>query len=77
MEPDIFDAFVKGSRGEQDRLRKELLCYEIGPTRLYRGLKGEPLHDVTEERIAQIKADIARIERSVEFVAAQQEARPA
>jgi hypothetical protein len=36
MEPDIFDAFVKGSRSEQDRLHKELLCYDAPVPRVKR-----------------------------------------
>ena len=65
-------AFVRELRGRQDALREEAQPYEAGIMRICRGMAGGPLRDITGERIATIKDEIASLERAIRFVIAEQ-----
>jgi hypothetical protein len=62
------DAFIKGLRSDQARLRRELHAYVIGAFRVGRRPIGGAWEDFTPERIATINAEIARIEKTIEFI---------
>jgi hypothetical protein len=78
MRQDLFGDFVKGLRAEQDRLRGEIASYHPGPMRLFRraGI-GQPLEDITAQRIAEINGEIVSLEKTIRFVIAQREGRDA
>jgi hypothetical protein len=77
MEQHIFEAFVRGLKSEQDRLRDKMEPYESGRVRIARGHVGGSLLDITAETIEDIGREIARIERTIQFVTAWQEGRNA
>jgi hypothetical protein len=72
MDSAIWYDFIKGLRAEQDRLRTELEPYETGGmrvgTRPYGGVWG----DTTDATIAQIKGEIASLQRTIDKVIAEQ-----
>lgn len=78
MRQDLFGDLAKGLRAEQDRLRSEISSYHPGPMRVFRraGI-GEPLEDITAQRIAEINSEIVSIEKTIRFVTAQHEGRDA
>jgi hypothetical protein len=75
MKDNIFEVFVNRCRTEQDQLRDELQSYPtLGIIRVWKGRSVDHLLDVTDERIATIKHEIARIEATIEFVIALENA---
>jgi hypothetical protein len=75
MDRAIWYDFIKGLRAEQDRLRAELEPYETGGwrvgTRPYGGVWG----DTTDTTIAQIKDEIASLQRTIDNVIVEQRLR--
>jgi len=66
---DPFDVFLEGSRVKEDQLLHELRSYHPrGTTRLWAGPSIDHLREVTEDRVAEIEREIARIAAAVEFV---------
>jgi hypothetical protein len=69
-----WESFIDGLRSDQEKLRKELRPYEAGTMRVGRGPPNGPMEDFTDERIATIKGEIERIERTLRWVEAMLQA---
>jgi hypothetical protein len=65
-------AFVRELRTRQGELREELRPYEAGAMRVGRGPTGGTMRDITDERIATIKREIASLQRVIDQVASEQ-----
>lgn len=69
--PDLFDSFIKRCRADQAELRHELHSYPpTGAMRLWTGRSQDELRDITEERVAAIKREHARIQATIDFATA-------
>jgi hypothetical protein len=76
-DPATWYAFIKSLRAEQDELRAELEPYEMGGMRVGEKPPGGAWRDTTAERIAQIKGEIASLQRTIDNVIAEQGLRDA
>lgn len=72
MDRTIWYDFIKGLRAEQDRLRAELEPYETGGRRERTRPYGGEWGDTTDATIAQIKGEIASLQRTIDNVIAEQ-----
>jgi len=75
MTADLFGAFLQRCRAEEDELLDQLRSHPPhGPMRVWTGRSADTLHEITDERVAQIERDLGRIEATIEFVTALQKA---
>ena len=64
-----FEAFLQNSHADRERLRCELATYvPDGILRVFEGTSEHNLREVTEDRIAAIQKELARIEATIAFV---------
>jgi hypothetical protein len=72
MDIGIWYAFIKNLRTRQDKLRAEREPYVSGTMRIGKGPAGGPMHDCTDETIATINGEIASLQRTIDYVIAEQ-----
>jgi hypothetical protein len=65
----LVEHFLHNARADQLRLRNELSAYAPnGTLRLWQGQSTDNLQDVTDERVAAIRRELARIDSTIQFV---------
>jgi len=64
-------AFVEKCKADRARMIRELQSYEpVGVMRIWRGRSLAHPHDVTDERVDELRREIAGIDATIDFVTA-------